>query len=89
MKAFSQRVPTSQLNQFLQQALVENPIPIRKRSPVKSVFMTQVSTQPPTFALFIGKSVEVSANYRRYLENRLRDTYGFEGTPLFLLIRQK
>ena len=89
MEAFSYRVPTSQLNQFLQKALEDNPLSIKRRNPLKSLFMTQVATKPPTFALFVGKSVEVQTFYLRYLENRLRDTFGFEGTPIRILVRQR
>ncbi len=89
MEAFSHRVPTGRLNQFLQKALADNPLPIKRRNPLRSVFMTQVATKPPTFALFVGKSVEVPTPYLRFLENRLRDTFGFQGTPLRILVRQK
>jgi len=89
MTAFSHRVPTGKLNQFLQQALEDNPLPLKRRNPLKSVFMTQVATKPPTFALFVGRSVDVPAPYLRYLENRLRETFGFEGTPLRMLVRKK
>lgn len=89
MTAFTQRVPTSRLNQFLQRVITENPLPIKKRRPVKSVFITQVATKPPTFALFVGQPIEVKSAYTRYLENRLRDSFGFEGTPIRILVRQK
>ncbi|MEC4674022.1 MAG: ribosome biogenesis GTPase Der, partial [Nitrospirota bacterium] len=89
MKGFSTRVPTGQLNQFLQQALIANPLATRRGNSSRSVFMTQVATKPPTFALFVGKSVEVKPAYLRYLENQLRSTFGFEGTPLRVLVRKK
>ena len=89
MQAFSYRVPTGKLNQFLQKALEDNPLPSKRRTPLKSVFMTQVAIKPPTFALFVGRSVEVPTFYIRYLENRLRDMFGFEGTPIRILVRQK
>ncbi len=89
MEAFSYRVPTGRLNQFLQKALEDNPLPSKRRTPLKSVFMTQVAIKPPTFALFVGRSVEVPTFYIRYIENRLRDMFGFEGTPIRILVRQK
>ena len=88
-QAFADRVPTGRLNQFLQKALTDHPIPIKKGNPVKSVFMTQVAIKPPTFALFVGQSVTVTPAYLRYLENRIRATFGFEGTPLRMLVRKK
>ena len=88
-RAFSYRVPTGQLNQFLQKALEDNPIPSKKRNPLKSVFITQVATKPPTFALFIGRSIEIPISYLRFLENRLREAFSFEGTPIRILVRKK
>ena len=88
-QAFADRVPTGRLNQFLQKALIDHPIPIKRGNPVKSVFMTQVAIKPPTFALFVGQSVTVTPSYLRYLENRIRTTFGFEGTPLRMLVRKK
>lgn len=89
MEAFSHRIPTGKLNQFLQKALEDNPIPSKRRNPVKSVFMTQVASKPPTFAIFVGANIEVHTTYLRYLENRLREMFGFEGTPIRILVRQR
>lgn len=89
MKTFSSRVPTAKLNQFLQQALIANPLTSRRGNASRSVFMTQVATKPPTFALFVGKSIEVKPDYPRFLENQLRLTFGFEGTPLRILVRKR
>lgn len=88
-KTFSYRVPTSRLNQFLQNVLVAHPMFVKKGNPTKSIFMTQVAIKPPTFAIFIGKSVTLTPAYQRYLENQLRATFGFEGTPLRILVRKK
>ena len=89
MEAFSYRVPTGRLNQFLQKALTDNPLTVKKGNPPKSLYMTQVATKPPTFALFAGKSAVLTPAYLRYLENQLRATFGFEGTPLRILVRKK
>ena len=89
MDAFSYRVPTGRLNQFLQKALTDNPLTVKKGNPPKSLYMTQVATKPPTFALFVGKSAVLTPAYLRYLENQLRATFGFEGTPLRILVRKK
>ena len=89
MNMYSYRVPTGRLNQFLQKILVEHPMPVKKGHPVKSVFMTQVAIKPPTFALFVGKSVTLTSSYLRYMENQLRKTFGFEGTPLRIVVRKK
>ncbi len=89
MISFSQRIPTSQLNKFLQMVIAKNPLTMKKGNPIKSVFMTQVATRPPTFALFVGRSVEVKSAYRKYLENHLRKMFGFEGAPIRILVREK
>ncbi len=92
MSTFSSRVSTSQLNQFLQTLLEENPLPVRKGKPVKptkSVFGTQVATCPPVFALFVGHPRDVGKAYIRFLENRLRAEYDFYGCPVQVMIKQK
>ncbi|MGB0910436.1 MAG: ribosome biogenesis GTPase Der [Nitrospirales bacterium] len=89
MAEFGKRVPTGQLNQFLQRALEKNPLPLRAGHPVKSVYITQVATKPPTFALFVRHSGDVNKTYQRYLENVLRQTFGFIGTPIKILVRNK
>ena len=92
MAAFSTRVPTGPLNQFLQDLLKTNPLPVRKGRPsktVKSVFITQVATKPPAFALFVGRPENITPAYTRFLEHRLREEYGFSGTPIRVLVRKK
>ena len=90
--AFTTRVPTGLLNKFLQEVIAENPLPVRRGKPskaVKSVFMTQVATKPPVFALFVGHPQDVNKTYLRFLENRLREQYQFLGSPIRILVRQK
>lgn len=89
---FAKRIPTGALNTWLQEILVTHPLPVRKGKPskvTKSAFITQVATKPPVFALFVGHPQDVTPAYMRYLENQLRETYGFAGTPLRLLVRKK
>jgi len=90
--AFTTRAPTGQLNKFLQEVIEQNPLPVRRGKPskaVKSVFMTQVATKPPVFALFVGHPQDVGKTYLRFLENRLREQYQFSGSPIRILVRQK
>ena len=90
--AFTARAPTGQLNKFLQEVIDQNPLPVRRGKPskaVKSVFMTQVATKPPVFALFVGHPQDVGKTYLRFLENRLREQYQFSGSPIRILVRQK
>jgi GTPase len=89
---FTKRIPTGTLNTWLQDILVTHPLPVRKGKPskvTKSAFITQVATRPPVFALFVGHPQDITPAYLRYLENQLRETYGFAGTPLRLLVRKK
>jgi GTPase len=89
---FTKRVPTGALNTWLQNILATHPLPVRKGKPskvTKSAFITQVATKPPVFALFVGRPEDITPAYMRFLENQLRETYGFGGTPMRLLARKK
>lgn len=90
--SFTRRIPTGRLNQLLQAILATHPLPVRKGKPTKitkSAFMTQVATNPPVFALFVGHPNDITPTYLKYLENRLREEYGFSGAPLRILTRKK
>jgi GTPase len=78
------RVPTAKVNEVMQRAVAERPAP---RSTGKVHYATQVSAAPPTFVLFGVR--EPPAGYRRYLENRLRGTFGFEGVPIRMQFRPR
>lgn len=84
---FAKRIQTRKLNLFLQELLEKTPISLVRGNPKKSVFMTQVATKPPTFALFVKSTKKIQASYLRYLENSIRKEYGFEGIPLRILLR--
>jgi GTP-binding protein len=90
--SFTARIPTGKLNKFLQELLAIHPLPVHKGRPGKatlSAYITQVSTRPPAFALFVGHPENVTANYLKLLENRLRDRFEFPGVPLHLMVRKK
>jgi GTP-binding protein len=89
LESFGRRVPTGQLNRFLQEALTRQPLPIRKGKPVKSAYMTQVATKPPTFVLFCKNPKDVGEPYLRYLENSIRKEFGFIGTPIRVFAKAK
>ena len=83
------RVPTGELNRLLREAADRQPPPmVRNRRP-KILYGTQAAVAPPTFVLFASNAAEVHFSYRRYLENRLRDAYGFDGTPIKLVFRER
>jgi GTP-binding protein len=84
---FSKRIQTRTLNLFLQQLLEKNPLSFHRGNPKKSMFVTQVATKPPTFALFVKGAEKIPPAYLRYLENSIRAEYGFQGIPIKILLR--
>ena len=83
------RVSTGTLNQLLQDAQTVNPVPSRNGRIPKIYYMTQASVKPPTFILFVNEPELIYFSYMRFLENRLRESFGFEGTPIRLVLRGK
>jgi len=84
------RITTGQLNRVLAQAAKANaPKAAKGGAPVKILFATQIGVSPPTFALSINHPVDLHFSYKRYLENKLRAAFGFEGTPLVLKVRHR
>ena len=86
---FNKRLSTSECNRFLELAVTNHSVPQRYNRPVRLNYMTQVRVRPPTFVIFSNTPDGVEENYKRYLQNRLREQYGFEGTPLRLQIKRK
>lgn len=83
------RVPTGALNDMLQDATTRVQPPSDKGKRLKIYYMTQASVAPPTFVFFVNKKDLFHFSYRRYLENRLRDAFGFAGTPVRFIVREK
>ena len=83
------RVTTGMLNDLLSDATTRVQPPSDKGKRLKIYYMTQASVAPPTFVIFCNSEELFHFSYRRYLENCLRDTFGFEGTPIRMIIRQK
>ncbi len=85
------RIPTAELNRWLQEAVTAHEPAMAQRGPrkrpVRFLYGTQVSTRPPTFTLFCSDPKAVKDTYRRYLENRLRERFGLVGTPIRILLR--
>ncbi len=83
------RISTGELNRLLQSSTERTPPPpVRGRRP-KLFYATQAAIAPPTFVFFASDASLVHFSYRRYLENRLRETFGFDGTPLRLVFRDR
>lgn len=83
------RVATSVLNQVIADAVAINPPPTEKGQRLKILYATQVKIKPPTFVIFVNEPEIMHFSYQRYLENKLREAFGFEGTPLSMIIRGK
>ena len=83
------RIPTAELNRLLRQAVMEHPAPNRRGRQLKFLYATQAETSPPTFVVFVNDRELVHFTYARYLENRIRAAYPFEGTPLRLDFRER
>ena len=85
----SRRISTGMLNDLLNDAMTRVQPPSDKGKRLKIYYMTQVSANPPTFVIFCNSEELFHFSYRRYIENCLRDAFGFSGTPIKIIIRQK
>ena len=83
------RVTTGMLNDLLNDAITRVQPPSDKGKRLKIYYMTETSVAPPTFVIFCNSAALFHFSYQRYLENCLRTAYGFEGTPIKLVIRQR
>jgi GTP-binding protein len=84
------RVTTGEFNRLLGRATGAHvPRPAKGAQPVRILFGSQIGTAPPTFALSVNQPVDLHFSYLRYLENRIREAFGFEGTPIRLKVRQR
>ncbi|MBW1599244.1 ribosome biogenesis GTPase Der [Streptomyces sp. JJ38] len=79
------RIPTGRLNAFLGELVASHPHPVRGGKQPRILFGTQAGTRPPRFVLFASGFLE--AGYRRFIERRLREEFGFEGTPIHMSVR--
>lgn len=83
------RITTGMLNDILAQATARVQPPTDKGKRLKIYYMTQASTKPPTFICFVNDKELFHFSYQRYLENRIRDTFGLEGTPVRMIVRER
>ena len=88
-EAYHTRIKTSLLNEVMQDAQVMNQSPNFNGGRIKILFATQVDTAPPTIVLFVNNPEWMHFSYQRYLENRLRETFNFEGTPINIQLRMR
>ena len=85
LDSWDTRIPTGKLNAFLSELVSEHPHPVRGGKQPRILFGTQASTRPPTFVLFTTGFLD--PQYRRFITRRLRETWGFEGTPIVVNMR--
>ncbi|MFD9879826.1 ribosome biogenesis GTPase Der, partial [[Kitasatospora] papulosa] len=85
IEGWETRVPTGRLNAFLGEIVASHPHPVRGGKQPRILFGTQAGTKPPRFVLFASGFLE--HGYRRFVERRLREEFGFEGTPLHISVR--
>ena len=85
----AQRISTGMLNDVLNEAVAMVQPPSDKGKRLKLYYMTQIKVKPPTFAVFVNRADLAHFSYMRYIENRIRQNFGFEGTPIVFKIREK
>jgi len=85
----NRRVQTAELNQVINEAMLLNPLPGGGGKKIKIYYATQVRTAPPAFVFFANYPDKVHFSYLRYLDNTLRKNFGFEGTPIKLMVRKR
>mgnify|MGYP000769178455 FL=1 len=83
------RIATGVLNEIVSEAVAMQQPPSDKGKRLKIYYVTQVAVKPPTFVVFVNDKELMHFSYTRYLENRIRDTFGFRGTPLKFIIRER
>ena len=83
------RVGTGVLNEILTEAVAMQEPPSDKGRKLRIYYMTEVSVKPPTFVIFVNDKSLTHFSYTRYIENRIRDAFGFKGTPLHFIIRER
>ena len=88
-EAYGRRIQTSVLNDILQDAQIMNPAPLFEGGRLRIYFANQVDARPPTFVLFVNRPKYAHFSYMRYIENRLRGSFSFDGTPIKIILRER
>ena len=89
MENHAMRVATGVLNEIMTEAVAMQQPPTDKGKRLRLYYITQVSVKPPTFVIFVNDKELMHFSYTRYIENRIRDSFGFRGTPLHFIIRER
>ena len=88
-KEHRKRIPTAQLNRFFAEVIEEMPPPLHHGRAVRIHYITQGATRPPTFILWANTIEGLAPSYKRFIANRLRQAYGFKGTPIRIFIKAR
>jgi GTP-binding protein len=83
------RVQTNVLNDIIMDAVAMNPTPTHNGKRLKIFYATQVAVKPPSFVVFVNEPELMHFSYQRFLENKIREAFGFEGTPIRIFARQR
>lgn len=89
MEERKKAISTPKLNDFVEKILKERPLPMKRGKHLKIQYAVQVKSNPPVFKFFMNNPQELPPNYRRFIENRLRQEFGFMGVPITMVFRQK
>jgi GTP-binding protein len=87
--AWQKRVPTGELNELVREATLRHMPAVKGKRVLKFLYATQASVSPPTFVFFVNDKRMVHFTYERYLENQLREQWGFEGSPIRMVFRNR
>lgn len=85
----AKRIQSSVLNEVIEDSVARNPTPTDKGRRLRIYYTTQVAVKPPTFVIFVNEPELMHFSYERFLRNRLREAFGFEGTPIRLITRRR
>ena len=86
---YTRRISTGLLNTVINEAVIMNPPPTRKGRVTKVNYATQIATAPPRFVLFCNYPELMHFSYSRYIENKIREAFGFEGSPIEIIFEKK
>jgi GTP-binding protein len=88
-KEYSKRLPTPKLNKIFKEIVDSRPPPSFRGKFIKFYYITQVAAKPPSFKIIVNHPEGVGVSYERYIHNKLREYFGFEGTPLKIFFRER
>ena len=89
IKERRKKLSTNELTEFIAKILKERALPVKRGNQLKIQYAVQVKSNPPVFKFFMNNPQELPANYRRFIESKIRQEFGFEGVPITMVFRQK